>query len=159
MVDARSVANRFLELADAQARALTPMQVLKLVYIAHGWNLALNDGPLIDQQVEAWQYGPVIRDLYQAMKGFGGGTVAGPLRTGYGSNAADMNDRERHIVDEVYRLYGRMSGPQLSRITHAPNTPWSDTYRPAVHGCVISTDQIADHYKRLQRERSLPQNG
>jgi uncharacterized phage-associated protein len=158
MVDARSVANRFLDLAAGERRALTPMQVLKLVYIAHGWNLAINDGPLIDQPVEAWQYGPVIRDLYQSMKGFGGSTVTGPLSTSYGANAANMDAREVHVVDQVYRLYGRKTGTALSRITHAPNTPWSEAYTPAVHGIVLSTDSIAEHYKRLQRERSPRQN-
>lgn len=154
MADARVVANRFLELATDEGRPLTPMQVLKLVYIAHGWNLALHDRPLIDQPVEAWQYGPVIRDLYNAMKGFGGGSVRGPLPVGFGSNGDELSDDESDLVGQVFRLYGRMNGVELSRITHAFNTPWRQVYTPGKHGSVISPDLIADHYGRLSRERS-----
>lgn len=158
MVDARLVANRFLELAKAKGRTLTPMQVLKLVYIAHGWSLGLRGRPLISQPVEAWQYGPVIRDLYNSMRGYGGGTVAGPLAAGWGAPATELDAYERNLVDQVFDLYGHMSGPALSRITHADNTPWQQTYRPGVHGSVISTDAITDHYQRLSRERA-PANG
>lgn len=154
MADARVVANRFLELASAEERALTPMQVLKLVYIAHGWNLALFDRPLIDQPVEAWQYGPVIRDLYNAMKGFGGGYVHGPLGTGFGANGDELTANEDDLIGQVFRLYGRMNGVALSRITHAANTPWSQVYTPGRHGTVIPTDLISNHYERLSRERA-----
>ena len=154
MADARVVANRFLELATDEGRSLTPMQVLKLVYIAHGWNLALYDRPLIDQPVEAWQYGPVIRDLYNAMKGFGGGSVRGPLPVGYGASADELSGDETDLVGQVFKLYGRMNGVALSRITHATNTPWQQIYTPGRHGTVIPPDLIADHYERLSRERA-----
>jgi uncharacterized phage-associated protein len=159
MADARLVANRLLELANADGRELTPMQILKLVYIAHGWNLALHGRALIDQPVEAWQYGPVIRDLYNAMKGFGGGAVRGPLRAGYGAHAENLTPSEEDLLGQVYRLYGHMNGVALSRITHASNTPWQQVYTPNVHGTIIPMDLIADHYQRLARERSSPANG
>ena len=56
------IAVEFLELAKNQThyKEITTMQLLKLVYIAHGWMLGLYDKPLISDEVEAWQYGPVI---------------------------------------------------------------------------------------------------
>ena len=154
MADARLVANRLLTLAAEDHRELTPMQVLKLVYIAHGWNLGLNGRALIDQPVEAWQYGPVIRDLYNAMRGFGGGPVHGPLPAGFGARAEDLTKRESDLVRQVYGLYGHMSGVALSRITHAKSTPWEQVYTPGSHGTVIPMDMITDHYQRLERERA-----
>ena len=67
-VRARAVANEFIHLAKADGRSLTPLQLIKLTYIAHGWMLTLYGRPLIVDEVEAWKYGPVIPDLYQATR-------------------------------------------------------------------------------------------
>ncbi|WP_369210846.1 Panacea domain-containing protein [Xylella fastidiosa] len=63
-----TIANYFLQRASKEGRALTPMQVLKLVYIAHGWHLGFRKEPLIDESVEAWRHGPAIRSLYNKIK-------------------------------------------------------------------------------------------
>lgn len=145
MYDSRVVANRFLELAQERNDTLTPMQVLKLVFIAHGWTLGLLGRPLIRDEVEAWQYGPVIPALYRAVSRFRSQPVEGPLPA---PNQALPID-ERGIVDQVYDIYGQRSGPALSRLTHLPNSPWSLTYKPGSFGLVISNDLIEDHYARL----------
>lgn len=103
MYDSRVVANRFLELAQERNDTLTPMQVLKLVFIAHGWTLGLLGRPLIRDEVEAWQYGPVIPALYRAVSRFRSQPVEGPLPA---PNQALPID-ERGIVDQVYDIYGQ----------------------------------------------------
>jgi uncharacterized phage-associated protein len=153
MTDSRVVANRFLELAEADGRNLTPMQVIKLVYIVHGWALGLYNRPLIEEDVEAWQYGPVIPNLYNAVRKFRGGGVQGPLPLEGGARAEDLDNIENDLVSQVYDLYGHMNGVALSRITHAPNTPWAQIYTPGRFGTVIPRDVIADHYARLAHER------
>jgi uncharacterized phage-associated protein len=69
--DARAVANYFLELGNAEAHPITPMAIQKFVYFAHGWMLAVYGRQLITQRVEAWDFGPVIRELYNEFKKFG----------------------------------------------------------------------------------------
>jgi uncharacterized phage-associated protein len=128
------------------------MQVLKLVYIAHGWTLGLLGRPLIKDEVQAWEYGPVIPRLYGAMRHFKSNPVEGPLR------GADANEHlaasEASIVDQVYDKYGAHSGPALSRLTHLPGSPWDITYRPGLFGVVIPNDVIEDHYARMATARS-----
>ena len=148
MHDSRTIANRFLALARIKAGGdtLTPMQVLKLVYIAHGWMLGLYGRPLIKDDVQAWQYGPVIPTLYNAMRGYGAGVVTQDIRAPSNDN---LDENEDDIVQQVYNLYGDKTGPALSRLTHAAGTPWALTYEPGSFGLVISTDNIEDHYRRL----------
>lgn len=145
MHDSRTVANRFLAMAREQNRALTPMQVLKLVYIAHGWMLGLYGRPLIRDEVQAWQYGPVIPPLYNAMRDYRGSPVTADL------NAPNetLTDDEEDIVRQVFEIYGAKSGPALSRLTHASGTPWEMTYVDGEFGVRIPTDIITDHYQRL----------
>lgn len=146
MHDSRTVANRFLTLAQEAGDCLTPMQVLKLVYIAHGWMLGLYGRPLIKDEVQAWQYGPVIPTLYNAMRDYRGSVVTNALK----APAEDtLTANEDDLVQQVYGMYGKKSGPALSRLTHADGTPWDLTYRPGSFGLVIPTDTIEDHYQRL----------
>jgi len=151
MADARVVANRFLDLASQQGKQLTPMQLLKLVYIAHGWMLGLTGRPLIEQNVEAWQYGPVVRDVYNGVRTYGANPVRTPIWAPPGQS---LDGAEDHMVQQVFNLYGNMGGIALSNITHMPETPWAETYRPGAFGTVIPNSLIAAHYQRLSRERN-----
>lgn len=151
MADARVVANRFLDLAREQGKQLTPMQLLKLVYIAHGWTLGLTGRPLIAQPVEAWQYGPVVRDLYNGVRAFGRNPVATPV---WAPPGEALDASEDNMVQQVFNLYGNMGGIALSNITHMPETPWAKTYRHGSFGTVIPNELIAAHYQRLSRERT-----
>lgn len=148
MHDAITVANRFLRLAEEQGRQLTPMQLLKLVYIAHGWMLGLYGRPLIRDEVQAWQYGPVIPRLYNQVRTFRSQPVQGPL---LGLKDAPLDGDEEHLIDQVFDIYGDKSGPALSRITHMPGSPWDLTYSPGSFGVPIPNDIIHDHYQRMAK--------
>lgn len=146
MHDSRTVANRFLELARQAGVFLTPMQLLKLVYIAHGWMLGLYGRPLIRDEVQAWRYGPVIPRLYNAAREYRAGPVTRQLRA-----AADhpLDEFEDDIIGQVYNLYGKKSGIALSRLTHAEDTPWALSYEPGEFGTPIPQDLIQEHYQQL----------
>ena len=111
----------------------TPMHVIKLVYLCHGWTLGLKDAPLITEPVEAWRYGPVVPSTYHTYKAFGGGpiTVVPQERT------ADMDDLQARLIVAVLNAYQSYSALQLSNITHQPGTPWHETYHVWGEGCII----------------------
>lgn len=144
-----TVANRFLQLASERGETLTPMQLLKLVYIAHGWMLGLYSRPLIRDDVEAWQYGPVIPDLYNHVRQYRGQPITATLNDRSGERLDDLED---DMVRQVYDIYGQQTGMALSRITHADGTPWAQTYTGAF-GVTIPADMIEDHYKQLAATR------
>jgi uncharacterized phage-associated protein len=151
---ARGVANVFIRLAQAEGKPLTPMQIMKLVYIAHGWSLAVRHRPLITDRIEAWKYGPVIPDLYQAVKEYGSAPVTVPVKAGlFGGDAVPPDEEEQEFVERVYKLYRGFNGIQLSAMTHRPDTPWSQTWAPNLMNAEVSNDLIADHYRRLKDER------
>jgi uncharacterized phage-associated protein len=155
MQTSMTVANRFLALAGERGDALTPMQLLKLVYIAHGWMLGLHGRPLIREEVEAWQYGPVIRQLYSEIRHFKSQPVTGQIKNGKG----ELDAQETDIIDQVYAVYGSKSGPALSRLTHQTGSPWHRVYEPGSFGDVIPNDLIEDHYAQLASraaERATP---
>ncbi len=124
-LDARVVANQLITIAEQNETFLTPMQILKLTYFCHAWMLALYDEPLIRNTIQAWRHGPVIPDVYFAFRQFGRSRVTSrvPYYEWQG------NPDQEHIVNEVWRVYGKLDGWQLSELTHAPGTPWDTVWR------------------------------
>ena len=140
-----TIADNFLEKAAAKGRLLTPMQLLKLVYIAHGWMLGLHGRPLISDNVEAWQYGPVIPKLYNVIRHFKSDPVTGPLKAA----GLALDEVETDIIDQTFDIYGGKTGPALSRLTHMPGGPWAAVYERGSFGTNIPNDIIEDHYRQL----------
>lgn len=153
--DAAKIANKFLELAEESGMTLTPMHVLKLVYIAHGWSLALRGLPLIENDIEAWQYGPVIPDLYHKIKVYGSGPIKEMLRT---RDASDLETEEQSLIAAVFKAYKEFSAFKLSALTHAQGTPWFEVWNVEKghfdKNLKIRNDKIKSHFSSLKPTRA-----
>jgi uncharacterized phage-associated protein len=133
--DARAVANYFLELASLESIHITPMAMQKLVYFAHGWMLGVYGRPLISQRIEAWDYGPVISDLYQAFKRYGNLPITEPAHTAQMIGSVfrvTVPQIPKHqdpgvasLIGKVWATYKHFTAIQLSNMTHTPGSPWS----------------------------------
>lgn len=158
-----AIANEFLERAR-ESGGLTQMQLQKLAYIAHGWNLAVNECPLISDEVRAWDFGPVFPMLYEHAKYFGSKPIdrlitpkddnkfaffldEGPDKSS--PYSAELSDAEKDVIDRVWRRYGRFSAFKLSDLTHKAGTPWYDAYFNNGKNAIISEDAIKNHYLEL----------
>lgn len=157
-----AVANYFIGKGQAEGVPITPMKLLKLVYIAHGWHLGLSNQPLIAEDVQAWKFGPVVDSVYQDFKHYGAGDISR-------QKAVWDNDGEYRIpsiqdpklqsfLDSVWNAYKHLNGLQLSDITHQPGTPWYETWVTndgrRQRGAVIQPDLIRSHYQELAQKRN-----
>lgn len=147
--NAATVANRFIELAAADNRQLTPMQLIKLSYIAHGFSLAINKRPLLKGGVEAWRYGPVVPSLYQRLKIYGSNPVPSQISPTIFERREELAGEDAALIDAVFGKYGSLNGIQLSHLTHKPGTPWHESYVPGEYGTPIDDQQIRVHYATL----------
>lgn len=149
MHDPKSIANYFLELAAASGEAITPMKLQKLVYYAHGWYAGYTQQPLINESVEAWQYGPVIPSLYREFRQYGSGEIKSKAtEVGlFGSSEVPIpaDPHIRAFLTNVWNSYGKYTGIALSEMTHASGTPWDQTWgsNPGMRGLDIPFPCIA----------------
>lgn len=134
--DAKAVANYFLDIAIRNKTSITPMKLQKLIFFAHGWNLALFDEPLISDPIQAWPFGPVIPSIYHEFKHERSGAISCKATeldlekfdfVELSVPAEDTNSRK--LMDRIWDVYGKLDGPQLSDITHQPGTPWAEARR------------------------------
>ena len=124
MYDPKCIANLFLDLAERDGKSLTPMKLQKLVYFAHGWHLAITGKPLLDEVVEAWEYGPVISSLYREFKEFGPEKITRRARC---AETIETEAFARKLVERIWDIYGDYTGIQLSNLTHENDSPWTRT--------------------------------
>lgn len=129
--------------------AITPMQLIKLVYIAQGFMLGKHGRPLIDEPVEAWQYGPVVPSVYHAVKHF----RSAPIIDVPGAPPGYAFTRDEcDTMDFVAKNYGPHNGITLSTATHQPGTPWDQTWRTWGKNAEISNDLIESFYGEILKK-------
>ncbi len=146
-----SVARYIIHGSKEQDRYVTPMQLIKLVYLCHGWMLGLHSRPLISDPIEAWQYGPVIPSLYAVVKEFKDNIIVEGLPN---VTEPEFDDSEKDLMDQVIEVYKNHSGISLSTLTHKKDTPWDKVwtrYGKYTNG-VIPNDLISDHFKALYEQ-------
>jgi uncharacterized phage-associated protein len=152
--DPRAIANKILDIRDETGQPLTIMQLIKLIYIADGWSLALLGKPLANERPEAWQYGPVYRSVYNAFSGIGSSPVGSRAHVrGTGLTIEeDFGDDEAKIIEMVVNAYGKLSAFALSNLTHQPDTPWSKAFDKGRY-TPISDEDMLSHFEGLKAKR------
>lgn len=153
------IANYFLDQARAERRPMGQMKLIKLVYIAYGWYLALKGERLFDEPIQAWQHGPVVPSVYHEFKHYGGDSITEraafyDLDTGeFIYPEVDPADEEtREVLSKVWAAYKNFSAWTLRNKTHEPGTPWTLTYHQGVRNKVITDDLIESHFAHKIRE-------
>jgi uncharacterized phage-associated protein len=140
------VANYLLQLARRDRVSLTPMQLIKLVYMCHGWMLGLYGRPLIGEPVQAWKYGPVIPELYRHLSKYAGRPVTHLLPRPEGP---DFSALEANLIEQVYVQNAAFDGVQLSEMTHKVGSPWHQIWDPEDKTKVIPNEIIRAYHARL----------
>lgn len=124
------------------------MKLQKLVYYSQAWSLVWDDKPLFRDQIEAWANGPVIRSLYNLLRGKYL-IIAIP-----GGHPESLDETQRETVDAVLKFYGNKSSQWLSDLTHM-ELPWKEARESAglTDGergqVVISEASMAEYYSSL----------
>jgi uncharacterized phage-associated protein len=137
-----------------------------LVYIAHGWNLALRGEPLVSDDIEAWKYGPVMPELFSLLKiqiekrGIPAGESINDAAVYSSDMPLSITDREINpsiqiLLNKVYVRFRDLTGQELSALTHETDTPW---YRIWDNGegrdrKIEDADTKAYYEKKINREQ------
>ncbi len=126
-LSAQDVADYFLANADESCQPITNMALQKLLYYAQGFHLALQGEPLFRDEIEAWEYGPVVPSVYDRYSTCGRSAIPRPDSNGL-SAGNSLAPETREVLEVVQAVYGPISAWHLSRLTHA-EPPWSKTGR------------------------------
>ena len=148
------VANFFLEKGDAEGRELTSLKLLKLVYIAYGWVLALTGKRLFEDEIQAWQHGPVVPALYHEFKHFRKDPIFERAACfdldSFDFTIPSIPETDRDVVlilKRVWDAYKEFSAWSLRNKTHEIGSPWHQVYNDSERETVIPDNIIASYFR------------
>jgi len=147
--DVLFVADTILKIAKTEGRALTPIELMKLTYLAHGWSLGTRGRALVRNRIEAWKHGPILPDLYTATRGYGRDPI--PLDAIDDPEDIPVDDVDYELIKGVYEKHHGLSGVELASLANQPGSPWDVVLKAHGHdACAEISDQlIENHYRSL----------
>jgi len=120
---AATVAKTFLQVAEQGDYFLTNTKLQNLVYLAHHIHLAAYKTPLFNEKIEAFDFGPVICNLYNELKIIGNKIV--PFD--FFQQKKDLvggNGSPGMAIAAIWKSYGHYSEKQLHTVVTKEETPW-----------------------------------
>ena len=127
MYAALDVARHIINYVNDQGGAVSNLKLQKLLYFVQGFFLILKGEPCFDSRIEAWNFGPVVPDVYFKFRSCGS----------CGIPAVDFADpiagKDALLIDEVVDIFRKKSESALVSLVHGQD-PWKDAYgRPGMH--------------------------
>ncbi|MFF7710228.1 type II toxin-antitoxin system antitoxin SocA domain-containing protein [Pseudomonas sp. NPDC007930] len=113
----------YLLMLEGEAGEMSNLKLQKLVYYAQGFSLALRNEALFEEPIEAWMHGPVVPSLYRNFRDYG----ANPIPPSPNFDPSVLSQAQRHLVEEVFSVYGQYSAWKLRQLTHQED-PWRNHY-------------------------------
>lgn len=169
---AQAVANFFIKKSiDDKINNLNIMKLIKAVFIAHGFYLALKDKPLINEYVQAWKYGPVIDSVYHEFKGLGHQPIAFLAASDIGEDAdgnvypksyyeiPEADQETIGFLNQIWEMCKHQSGIELSNWTHKAGSPWRQIWDSKDRVKInpqIPEELIKSYFKGLLKSGAQP---
>lgn len=158
--DVRGIANLILEVGRSREVPITNLSMNKLVYFLHAHYLGRFRKPLVSAKIEAWDYGPVFRELYHEFKNFDRAPInrkATRLDPESGERSECVNtlsEKERQFLIRILDKYIGLTSSALVAISHERGGPWDQVWNHAGKtnpSMRISDELIREWYSKAAR--------
>lgn len=133
------LAHNKLVALDEGAEYISNLKLQKLLYYAQGSFLAVTGAPLFDDNIVAWEHGPVVESIYYTYRRYG----ADGIPFDEDCDLSMFTKEENALLSEVYNEFGQYSAWKLRNMTHA-EAPWKETPRNSV----IPQKKIKDYFEK-----------
>lgn len=151
------VANEFIRRAADRGMSLSAFRLIKLLYLVHGWCLAVHQRGepfLLGEPFRAFRKGPNLPGLAKAYLDYTIIPVDNPL-----TGTPPLPEDARALVERILDIYGGWTDGQLIALTNGPDSPSKRVFdNPHVPDVILDRDirisfrQMMISNKRAERE-------
>lgn len=140
---ALDVAKYVIKHEHDKAREISNLRLQKLLYFVQAKVLVETDAPCFDDEIEAWDFGPVVPAVYYAYKIFGSWDIV------IDDSVPFINKSVAAYIDSIVDYCKDYPTFQLVDITHK-QSPWKNA-RQKGKKTIITKDSIAGYFKHNEK--------
>ena len=141
MYCALDIARYIVQHENSNGRTVSNLRLQKLLYFVQCAFLGVLSNPCFSDEMEAWDYGPVVPAVYHRYKVYGSTIIPSPNA----EVSVFSNESEKQLVDQMLDTCAGFTTRELVDATHR-QSPWRDVFISGVNN-VISIKSIADYMK------------
>jgi uncharacterized phage-associated protein len=129
-IDVRAIANWFIRRFTRSKKTVTNLALNKIVYLSIERALVERGMLLSSAKIEAWNYGPVFREIYHDKKSDGADPIATPINRfdlpmrSFVEADFDFTADDIDFLESIFKDYGSLRAGRLVDITHSKGSPW-----------------------------------
>lgn len=138
-LSAFDIASWFIQYNNSQEETdlLTDLKLQKLLYYAQGISIKYTGKTLFKENIYAFRYGPVVKEVYNKYQKFGRNHIDETV------NIPEFENDIRVILEDVYEDYGQYSAWKLVEMTHN-ESPWLKTEKNSI----ITVEKMREFFAR-----------
>lgn len=126
--DALDIAKYIIRWCDKNKLRITNLQLQKILFFIQKESIRKRGYGIFSNRIEAWQYGPVVPDVFYQFAGFGAMKLV--LYEDLFSDVSPkdiIDDKSKEIIEEILREYIHVSPWDLVAKSHVLNGAWSNS--------------------------------
>lgn len=121
--DAVEIAKYMIDKSTREGHPISNLQLQKILYYVLGAFWKEKGYQVFDNEVQAWSYGPVIKDVYDMFCMYGGIPICDLY------DDVSIEDDDKRIIDKVLAECRAMYVWDLVDKSHEKGTPWERVYK------------------------------
>ena len=126
MYDVQDVAEYVIVYSKYKDCGISNLKLQKILYLVQAYFLIQTKNPCFLEDIEAWDFGPVIPEVYRKYKQFGGADIQSRCRNLEKiQKGFEKEDRKR--IEEVVDRFADFSAADLTILTQN-QTPWNEAF-------------------------------
>lgn len=140
MYDVMTVAEYIIYRCNNLQKTISNLKLQKILYFVQAEFLVVKGLPCFQARIEAWDFGPVVPEVYQKYKVYGSTSI--PC---YGYCFDPFTHKDKELIDGIVDECANYSAATLVRITHNQD-PWKNTY--ASYNNIITNESIKSYFAK-----------
>ncbi|MBQ6285192.1 MAG: DUF4065 domain-containing protein [Bacilli bacterium] len=140
----------------SKLKEIDSLSLQKLLYFANGLSNKFLGKHLIEDESEAWKYGPVYKDIYECFSYYG------YKKLDYDellkNSSMNLTDNEKKYLDSIIKNFGLYGGGVLREMSHLTD-PWINTRNglnpDESSSRIISLDDMDSYFNRIIKKYNI----